>query len=319
MERKENPVKKYWKQYKWQNVFTMLKNNKKKPLVCIDDFKDKLVVITGATSGIGYYTARKYASKGAKILTVNRNEEKSEALCEEITKDFGVSCNYILADLSLLDAMHRVGNDLAGLSEPIAVLIHNAGVFLKKRTVTADGLETTFAVHYLAPFVINHLLQQKFKHDRQGRILFVSSEGYRFAIWGLHSDDLQFETHAYSGLKAYGSAKLAQILSMHRFSEIYMEYGVTVNAMHPGMVKSNTGHENDFLYKFFKRNVIDTASQSAEISADALYYLGVSPEVSHVTDTFFNLTTPEELAPPARDLDVVPELWSISLKLGRLE
>ena len=315
----QNPIRKYWKQYKWSNIFEMIKNNKKKPVICNDSFKDKLVVITGATSGIGYYTARKYASKGARILTINRNEDKSRTLCNEILRDFNVPCNYILADLSLLDAMHRVGDELARLSEPIAVLIHNAGVFLKKRTMTVDGLETTFAVHYLAPFVINYKLKEKLCRDKGCRIIFVSSEGYRFAAWGLHLDDLQFETHTYSGLKAYGSAKLAQLLSMHRFSEFYKDYNVTVNAMHPGMVKSNTGHENDFLYKLFKRSVIDTASQSAEISAEALYYLGVSPEVDHVTDTFFNLTTPEELAPPARDLDVVPELWDMSMKLGQLE
>jgi len=314
-----NAIKKYWKAYKWSNIFAMLSNNKKKPAVCSDRFQGKLVVLTGATSGIGYYTARKYAEHGAHILTINRNKQKSEALCEELQRDFGASCSYILADLSTLDAMHHAADELAKLKEPIAVLIHNAGVFLKRRTLTTDGLETTFAVHYLAPFVINYKLQEKFMRDKTGRIIFVNSEGHRFAAWGLHLDDLQWEHHAYSGLKAYGSAKLAQLLTMHKLADMLKHYGITVNAMHPGMVKSNTGHENDAVYKFFKRNMIDSISQSAEISAQALYYLGVSSEVAAVTDTFFNLTTPEEPAPPALDLDVVPELWDISMQLGKLK
>ena len=296
----------------------MLKNNSKKPTVCNDRFDGKLVVLTGATSGIGYYTARKYAKQGANILTINRNQQKSEALCEEIQRDFGVPCSYLIADLSSLDAMHYAADALTKLKEPIAVLIHNAGVFLKKRTLTIDGLETTFAVHYLAPFVINYKLQKKFSHDKTGRIIFVNSEGHRFAAWGLNLDDLQWEHHSYSGLKAYGSAKLAQLLTMHRFADLLKPHGITVNAMHPGMVKSNTGHENDAVYKFFKRNMIDSISQPADISAQALYYLGVSPEISSVTDTFFNLTTPEEPAPPALDLAVVTELWDISMKLGKL-
>ncbi len=87
----------YFREYTWSNIFAMIRNNRKDPKICHDDFKDKLVVITGATSGIGYFTARKYASKGAKLLCINRNPEKSEKLRIEIENEFGVQCDYKIA------------------------------------------------------------------------------------------------------------------------------------------------------------------------------------------------------------------------------
>ncbi|GAB4533371.1 MAG: SDR family oxidoreductase [Anaerolineales bacterium] len=311
-------IVKYWPQYEWVNVVAMIRNMSQPPAVSDEDFTGRLVVITGATAGIGYHTARYYyAAHGARLLTVNRNPAKSDALCAELRRDFQADCDYILADLSLLENMHRAGQALAALDRPIDVLIHNAGLYISRRTVTADGLETNFAVHFLAPFVINHLLRDKLKRDGRGRILFVSSEGYRFAVWGLRMDDLQLEKQRYSGLKAYGSAKLAQILTMHILAEELAPHRVTVNAMHPGMVRTNSGSQNGPLYRLFKHG-LDKLSQPAELSAQALYYLGVSPALEGVTGKFFHFTTEEELVPPARDRQEAEKLWDISLQLGRL-
>lgn len=311
-------VRRYWPQYKWRNVWAMIRNMSKLPAECSEDFRGKLVVITGATSGIGYYTARYYAVHGARLLTINRNQAKSEALRTEIRRDFGVECEYILADLSLLEDMHRAGKMLASLDTPIDVLIHNAGLYLSRRELTPDGLEMNFAVHFLAPFVINYLLRDKLKRDRRGRIVFVSSEGYRFAVWGLRFDDLHWEKRRYSGLKAYGAAKLAQILTMHILAQELAPYEVTVNAMHPGMVRTNTGHGNGPIYRFWKRHILDRLSQTPEISAKALYYLGVHPDLEGVTDRFFHLTTEEELTPPARDMEAAERIWEIGIKEGKL-
>lgn len=311
-------MKRYWPQYKWSNVWEMMQHNKLPPQDCREDFRGKLVVISGATSGIGYHTARRYAKAGADILSINRNAEKSQALCKELSSEFGVRCDAIVADLSVLADIHRVAQKLKAWPRPIDVLIHNAGVYLNKRTVTVDGLETTFAVHYLSSFIINYILLDRLKKEGRARILFVSSEGYRFAVWGLDLDNLQFERGGYSGLKAYGSAKTAQILSMHRFAELLQGSGVTINAMHPGMVATNTGNENHAFYRWYKKNFIDRYSQSPAVSAEALYYLGVSPELAGVTDRFFNLTTQETLAPPALDLEMAELLWPISMQLGRL-
>jgi NADP-dependent 3-hydroxy acid dehydrogenase YdfG len=98
---------KYWKEYKWSNVMAMIKNMREEPKRCDLRFDNKLVVITGATSGIGYYTARKYASMGANLLTINRNLEKSKKLKEEIENEFNVKCDYYIADLSILDNIYN--------------------------------------------------------------------------------------------------------------------------------------------------------------------------------------------------------------------
>ncbi|MGB9521581.1 MAG: SDR family NAD(P)-dependent oxidoreductase [Anaerolineales bacterium] len=316
--RRKTRIQKYWSQYSWSNIWAMLKNNGAAPKICDQRCEGKLVVITGATSGIGYRTARRYAAGGADLLVINRNPEKSAALCEEIQRDFSVRCDSLVADLSQLDEIHKAANRLAVLERPIDVLIHNAGVYLKKRSVTQDGLETTFVVHYLSSFIMNWILLDKLKRENRARIIYVGSEGYRFAVWGLNLEDLQFEQGGYSGLKAYGSAKTAQLLSMHHFASLFTGTSVSINAMHPGMVATNTGRENHVLYRWFKKNVLDRASQSPDISAEALYYLGIAPDLNGVTDSFFNLTTLEELAPPALDREVADELWHKSLELGRL-
>ncbi|WP_068347884.1 SDR family NAD(P)-dependent oxidoreductase [Kosmotoga arenicorallina] len=316
--KKKSKFFKYFKEYRWSNVFAMIKNNRLDPKICNDEFTNKLVVVTGATSGIGYVTARKFASKGANLLCINRNREKSEALCEEIERDFDVSCNYELADLSKLDDIHRVARALSKLEKPIDVLIHNAGVYLTKRELTEDGLEKCFVVNYLSSFIINYLLMEKLKSQEKTRIILVNSEGYRFAAWGLKLDDLNWQKRRYSGLKSYGSAKLAQLLSMLVFDEYFKNSGVTINAMHPGAVRSNSGKDNGPFYKWFKKTFIDKNLRPADISAEALYYLGVSSEVEHISGKFFNLTTLEEPAPPAVDKEAAYELWNKSIELGRL-
>ena len=147
---------KYFKEYQWSNIFAMIRNNRLDPKICTEDFNNKLVVITGATSGIGYHTARKYASHGANLLCINRNLQKSEALCREIESEFGVKCDYKIADLSNLKDIHRVAEELLKLNTPIDVLIHNAGIYLTKRELTPDGLEKVFVVQYLSSFIINY-------------------------------------------------------------------------------------------------------------------------------------------------------------------
>jgi retinol dehydrogenase 13 len=310
---------KYFREYEWANVFAMIKNNRLDPEICTEDFNNKLVVITGATSGIGYHTARKYAHHGANLLCINRNLQKSEALCQEIKNEFGVNCEYKIADLSNLADIHNVAQELSALDRPIDVLIHNAGIYLTKKELTPDGLEKVFAIQYLSSFIINFILTDKLKSQEKARIIMVNSEGHRFAAWGLRLDDLNWERRRYSGLKSYGSAKLAQLLSMIVFDERFKNTGVSINAMHPGAVKTETGQENGSFYKWYKRNFLDKTLKSPEISAEALYYLGVSKEIEGTSGKFFNLTTEEIPAPPALDREVAYELWGKSLVLSGLK
>ena len=314
-----NKFYKYFREYQWSNIAAMIRNNRSAPKICSENFRNKLVVITGATSGIGYHTARKYAAHGANILCINRNIQKSEALCNEIEQEFKVKCSYKIADLSNLTDIKRVAGELAELETPVDVLIHNAGNYLTKRELTADGLEKLFVVHYLSTFIINYSLIKKLSGQEKARIIMVGSEGHRFAAWGLRLDDLNWEKRRYSGLKSYGSAKTAQLLSMLIFEKQFENTGVTINTMHPGAVKTETGQENGPVYRWFKKKFFDKTLKSAEISAEALYYLGVSKETEDVTGKFFNLTTIEEPAPPALDITVAYELWNKSMELAGLQ
>lgn len=312
-------MNKYLEQYDWSVFREFLRNQKLDPAVCLDDFQGRLVVITGATSGIGLETARKYASHGADILAVNRSQARSGQLCEMLEKEFGVRCSYLLADFERLADVHTAAHQLASLDRDIDVLIHNAGQFLTRRRLTGDGLEAMFQTIYLSSFILNYTLKGKFLRQNTGRILFVNSEGHRFAITGLQLDDLDWHRRRYTGSKSYGSAKTAQLLSTLKFSELFSGTGVTVNAMHPGNVKTNMGQDNGPLYRWIKRTLIDPTSRPVEISAEALYFLGVDPSLEGVSGRFFNLTTEEIPAPPALDREAAEELWNLSLKLGGFE
>nr|WP_075063542.1 SDR family NAD(P)-dependent oxidoreductase [Ornatilinea apprima] len=308
----------YLKEYQWSNIFAMIKNLNLDPKVCTDEFQHRLVVITGATSGIGYVTAKKYAAHGADLLLVNRSQKKSEELCAELRGEFNTNCSYIISDFSKLSDVHSAARQLAALQRNIDVLIHNAGVYLTKKKLTEDHLEAVFQTNYLSTFILNYYLLEKLKSQNSGRILFVNSEAYRFAVSGLHFDDLFWNQHRYSGLKSYGAAKLAQLLLMIKLNNYYQGTGVTVNAMHPGNVKTNSGQDNGWLYKKFKSIFIDRSARPLEVAAEALYYLGVSSELDHVSGKFFNLTTIEEPAPPALDINAAEKLWKISIDLSDL-
>ena len=149
-------------------------------------------------------------------------------------------------------------------------------------------------------------------------IIMVNSEGHRFEAWGLRPDDLNWEKRHYSGLRSYGSAKLAQLLSMLVFAEQFEDSGVTVNSMHPGAVKTETGQDNGPIYKWFKRNFLDRSLRSPEVSAEALFFLGASKKMKGISGKFFNLTTMEDPAPPATDMETARELWELTLKYSGL-
>lgn len=311
-------MNKYLKQYKWANVKAMMKNNKKDPKECNEDFTDRRVVITGATSGIGYSTTKEYAKHGANLLIINRNEEKSKKLCDEIRNEFNVECDYLIADFSRLADVHDVTDSLLKSEIEIDVLIHNAGVYNTKKKFTDDDIEEVFQVDHLGAFIITYGLREKLKSEGKARIILVNSEGHRFAMLGVHLDDLRWDKHRYTGLKSYGSAKTAQLLTMLIFDQYFHGSGVTINAMHPGDVKTNMGENNGKSYRFFKHKFINRKARDPEISAVSLYYLGVSKELDGISGKFFNLTTEEIPAPPALDEEVAHELWKRSIEMSGL-
>ncbi len=304
----------YLKEYRWSNIGAMIKNNKAIPQEELNDYKGKLVVITGATSGIGYETAKLFASNGADLLLINRNQEKSVRVKNLLEQQYNIRCSIHVADFTRLEDIHITAQMLTEIDRDISVLIHNAGVFNTRLRLTQDGIEEVFQVNYLSSFIITYLIKEKLMNQKSARILLVNSEGHRFSLSGLNLDDLVWKKHHYTGLKSYGVAKTAQLLSLFPFSDYFKHTGVSINAMHPGDVKTNMGENNGKLYKWFKQYLINPSARSPEISAKALYFLGVSEALDGVTGKFFNLTTKEIPAPHALDRKMAEKLWDMSLK-----
>ncbi|MGD1821927.1 MAG: SDR family NAD(P)-dependent oxidoreductase [Pleomorphochaeta sp.] len=312
-------MNKYLKEYKWSNIFDMMRNNKNDPKVCNDSAKGKFTVISGTTSGIGYCAAVEYATKGSDLLFINRNEEKTIKLCNEFRDKYNIKCDYLICDYTSLDQVKDLGLKLSKIEQNIDVFIHNAGTYLTTKQFTKDNIETVFQVNYLSSFILNYMLKDKFAKQKQTKILFVNSEGHRFALSGVLIDDLDWKKHHYTGLKGYGNAKTAQILSMTTLSKYYEGLNITINSMHPGNVKSNMGENNGKLYRIFKHLLVLPSSRPPEIAGKALYYLGISKEVEKDNGYFFNLTEKEIPAPHALDKEMAFKLWDKSISLSGLK
>ncbi|MEI6873569.1 MAG: SDR family NAD(P)-dependent oxidoreductase [Spirochaetota bacterium] len=298
------------KEYTWPDLQLVIENGKKGPTDCVERLDGKLVVVSGASSGVGLAAVRRLRAFGADILMVNRSPEKSRAVVAELSASPGGSLDFLIADLSQLAQVRSVTETLLALGHPIEVLINNAGVHMTRRQLTADGLETVFAVDHMASFIMTRALLPKLAAQGHGRIILVNSQGHRFS--GLNLGDLDWRRRPYLGLRAYGAAKTAQLLCMHEFAEGLGGTGVTINAMHPGAVKSGVGLNNGPLYRWWSRVFIEPGLADPGLSGRALHYLAASPAVEGRSDRYFNLTTEEKPAPHAVDRELACEAFRIS-------
>ncbi len=305
----------YLLQYRVRDMADLLRNGKTPPAECAGRLDGKTAVISGATSGIGQATARLFASRGANLVCLNRDPERSERLERELRDRFGARARTILVDFASLRQTKACARRLLELPEPIDILVHNAGVYSTRRRFSEDGIELVFHVDHLSSFCLNYLLRERLRKENRARILCVNSEGHRFALGGVHLDDLEWRRHVYTGLASYGAAKTAQLLAMARFAEYFSGSLVTINAMHPGNVRSGVGEDNGRLYRMLKRRLIQPGAKEPTISATALLYLSTSDPARMGSGRFFNLTTAEKPAPHARDLGMVVPVWTKSLAL----
>lgn len=310
---------KYLFQYRIKDMVELIYNEKNEPFECQDSIEGKWVLITGATSGIGLETARLMASYGANLICINRNTEKSKSLEEELKCKYKRIVKTIIADFTSLSSLKECTKEIINFEMPLDIVIHNVGVYYTKKKFTQDNIEVVFQVNHLGAFLINFLLIDKLKKENKARIIYVNSEGHRFALGGVHLNDLSWKWHIYSGLKSYGASKTAQLLTMEKFKEIFLDSNVTINAMHPGNVYSNIGNNNGRLYQFIKKHLVLSVAKDPLISAKALLYLSASKNISGITGKFFNLTTLEKPAPHARDFSRCEAVWDKSLELCGLK
>jgi len=309
-------VLKYLKGYRWADMRQM-RANSRAPLHRSDVRMDgKRCVITGATSGVGWEAAKALAAHGALLVLINRSREKSEQACAALREAYGAKCSYRLADFSDLSQVRAVAEALARESQPIDVLVNNVGMHSTRLTRTAEGRETVFCVNHLASFALTWKLLDAMRRSAPSRILQVNSQGHRFG--GLDVNDLDWRRRHYTGLRGYGAAKTAQLLTVWKFAELLEGSGVTILAMHPGAVKSSIGSNNGPLYRWYKDKILSRTLSDPAIAGQAIHYLATAPELAETSGLYFNLTHPERPAPHALDREVGEAVWNESLRLTGL-
>jgi NAD(P)-dependent dehydrogenase (short-subunit alcohol dehydrogenase family) len=277
----------------------------------------KLCVITGATSGVGYQAARRLAQGGASLVLVCRNLHKAAQVQDELQHTYERRVDVLQADFSNLDDVRSAADSILASYSHVDVLINNAGLHNTSRTLTKEGFETVFCVNHLASFLLTCLLLDRIVASAPSRILQVNSQGHRFG--GLDLSDLTWKRRRYRGLQSYGASKVAQLLTVWDLSERLQGTGVTINAMHPGEVRTNIGMNNGAFYRFYKRILISWMLKEPVISGEAIYYLVAAPEMAGVTGRYFNLTIDEKPAAHALDRELGRRVWEISEKATGLE
>ena len=276
----------------------------------------KVCVITGATSGVGYESAKKLAEGGASLVMISRNKEKAERVSAQLQKDYNAEIDIIIADLSNLKQVRKAAEKVLSDHPKIDVLINSAGLHSTKKTYTEEGFETVFCVNHLAAFLLTYLLIDRLKENDHARIIQVNSEGHRFN--GLNPNDLNWKKRLYTGLRGYGASKTAQLLTVWKFADILKDTNVTINAMHPGDVRTNIGNNNGWLYRFFLRHFTWHFLRDPGVSGEAVYYLAAAPEMQDISGRFYHLTVEEKPAKHALDRTVGKRIWDQSMRMTGL-
>jgi NAD(P)-dependent dehydrogenase (short-subunit alcohol dehydrogenase family) len=277
--------------------------------------KDKVVLVTGANSGIGKAASLALAKMGATIVMVARNKERGEAARSEIIKESqNDSVDLLIADLSSLESVRELVTEFQRKYSQLHVLINNAGLFNQRRHVTMDGYEDTFATNYLAPFLLTNLQLDLLKASTPSRIINVSSVGHYNGH--INFDDLNLEKE-YGGWKAYGQSKLALVLFTHELAKKLQGTGVTVNAVHPGTVATNIWSRPfgpvGFIMALPKLFMI-----SPERGAETIVYLASSHDAKDFNGEYLEKLRVKRSSDESYNEEIAQRLWDASAKLTHL-
>ena len=277
--------------------------------------KDKICIVTGATSGIGLVTAQMLAQQGATVIAVGRNPEKGTAIVVRIQQETGnPAVEFMLADLSVQAQVRRFVQEFKRRYSRLDVLINNAGGFFMKRQLSTDGIELTFALNHLGVFLLTNLLLDTLKASAPSRIVNVSSDAHKKAQ--INFKDLGLE-RKYNGMQAYGQSKLAVVLFTYELARRLEGTQITVNALHPGFVATNIGQNNGGLMKLFAP-LIKLVAMSPKEGAETSIYLASSPDVVGVTGKYFDKEKVVVSSPASYDETAARRLWELSAEMTGL-
>jgi NAD(P)-dependent dehydrogenase (short-subunit alcohol dehydrogenase family) len=279
----------------------------------------KICMVTGANSGIGKATALGLAKMGATVVMVCRNRAKGEEAQREIQQQSGNGAvDLLIADLSSQQAIRQLAQEFQQRYSQLHVLVNNAGGAIPQRQMSIDGIEMTFAVNYLASFLLTNLLLDTIKASAPARIINVSSDAQTNSI---DLDDLQ-RKKKYRVLQVYGQAKTALMLFTYALAQRLAGTGVTVNALHPGVVATNfMDHVVPPFAQPFARPLISIFKRfliKSEEGAKTTLYLATSPEVEGVTGKYFDKCKERSSVPISYDKSLQQQLWDIGEELTGL-
>ncbi len=277
--------------------------------------KDKTVVVTGATAGIGKMTALEIARMGATVTIVGRSEVKCRDVTTMIRQKTGnQNVDYLLADLAVIDQTKAVANQILEKHERLDVLVNNVGAVFMDRGETADGFENTFALNHLVGyFLLTHLLLDRLKASAPARIVSVSSAAHFRG--DLNFDDLELKD-GYGGLNQYANSKLMNVLFTYELARRLAVTNVTATALHPGVVASNFGSTNNNKWWIRPLKAILTLFSISEADgAKTSIYLATSPEVEGITGKYYNDCKAQRSAEASYDEQLQQKLWAESERL----
>jgi len=276
----------------------------------------KVCMVTGATSGIGKATALGLAQMGATVVMVSRVRARGEVAQSEIkTKSGNNAVDLLIADLSSQQSIRQLAENFKRNYTQLHVLINNAGVFMLTRRETVDGLEMTFAVDYLAPFLLTNLLLDVLKASAPARIVNVSSESHEAGY--IKMDDLQAKK-GYRPMRVYGPAKLALVLFTYELARRLQGTGVTANCLHPGFVATNFAQRDLWPIARTAAKLVLFFGISPEEGAKTSIYLASSPDVEGITGKYFVKSIPKRSTSISYDESLQQQLWEESAKLVNL-
>ena len=269
----------------------------------------KTVLITGATSGIGRATALGLARMGAHLAITGRDRGRTEDAAREIRAAGGGEVDVLVADLSSQSEVRRLAEEVLHSLSRIDVLINNVGGYWDTRRVTVDGLERTFALNHLAPFLLTNLLLDKLKQSAPARVVMVSSNAH--AAGRIDFGDLQGE-RSYSGARAYSQSKLANILFSYELARRLPATSVTANALHPGLVNTSFGAEDPAGVQKLLVPLLRPFMKSPARGAATSIHLASAADLERVTGRYFANSKPTRSSKPSYDEAAAARLWQVS-------
>ncbi len=274
---------------------------------------DRISLVTGANSGIGFETAKALAAQGDRVFLLCRNEEKGRAALEHIQQETGNErLELLTADLGSQNQLRQAGAELARRVDRLDVLVNNAGTWMSQHQLTEDGVESVIAINHLAYFLLSHLTYPLLRESAGGRIVNVSSDSH-FQVRGMHFDDLHL-TGNYHGLRSYAQSKLANVLFTYEFDRRKPDAHICINAVQPGLVQTDIGLKNtNWLHALawrIRRQMKGnkTPAQGAATSV----YLASHPEAGGLSGKYWEDCRPKPSSKASYDQEAAERLWQVS-------